>query len=129
MHHPLQYGDIFYSLGGHFCYRVVGPCCRLYDREELPWPCCRIQWRGKEPSWRRVGRRLVPDMATRNAPSYCVVILGQEATTQPHVITLYWDKLPAPLKEWWHSTKPHSDRPALPPAVDSSDGVSAVSVR
>jgi hypothetical protein len=36
---------------------------RLFDREELPWPCCRIAWRSKEPSWRRVGRRFVADVA------------------------------------------------------------------
>ena len=36
-------GAIQSSYGGQFSYKVIGPCCRLYDREELPglvqgWP-------------------------------------------------------------------------------------------
>lgn len=118
MQYLLQHDDVFYSLGGHFCYRVVGPCCRLFDREELPWPCCRIQWRGKEPSWRRIGKRFVLDMATRHSPSYSVEIVGQEAAPQSHVVTLYWVKLPQPLKEWWYSTKPRSPGHDLPPVLE-----------
>ncbi|HIK53679.1 MAG TPA: hypothetical protein IGS37_00620 [Synechococcales cyanobacterium M55_K2018_004] len=106
MQHPLQSGQVFTSLGCHFTYRVVGPCCRLFDREELPWPCCRLEWRGKEPSWRRVGRRFVPDMASRNAPSYCVEILGQSRSEGQFVLTLYWDKLPQPIKDWWYARSP-----------------------
>lgn len=100
--HPFPHGHIFHSPGGHFTYRVVGPCCRLFDREELPWPCCRLEWRGKEPSWRRIGRRFVSDMATKNSPSYCVEVLGQEYSGRPFVVTLYAVKLPRSVKEWWH---------------------------
>ncbi|MBV9389411.1 MAG: hypothetical protein JOZ78_23560 [Chroococcidiopsidaceae cyanobacterium CP_BM_ER_R8_30] len=103
--HPLQLGQIFCSPGGHFSYRVIGPCCRLFDREQLPWPCCRLEWRGKEPSWRRIGKRFIADVATKNSPSYCVEILGPEAAKQPFVTTLYWVKLSAPVQEWWHSGK------------------------
>ncbi|NJL38047.1 MAG: hypothetical protein HC899_15890 [Leptolyngbyaceae cyanobacterium SM1_4_3] len=103
--HPLQFGQTFQSSGAHFTYRVVGPCCRLFDREELPWPCCRLQWHGKEPSWRRVGRRFVVDLATQNSPSYSVEILGQEYFGEPIVLTLYPVKLPQPVKEWWHSRR------------------------
>jgi hypothetical protein len=103
--HPLQSGQIFSSFGGHFSYRVVGPCCRLFDREELPWPCCRIQWRGKEPSWRRIGKRFTPDLAVRNSPSYAVEILGQDYAGEPFVLTLYSVKLPPSLREWWYSKK------------------------
>jgi hypothetical protein len=103
--HPLQSGQVFYSPGCHFSYQVIGPCCRLFDREELPWPCCRLHWHGKEPSWRRIGRRFVPDIATKHAPSYCVKILGQESSFQPFVTTLYWVKLPQSVKEWWYSGK------------------------
>ncbi|MBW4552686.1 MAG: hypothetical protein KME35_16485 [Aphanocapsa sp. GSE-SYN-MK-11-07L] len=102
--HPWVAGQIFYSPGGHWCYRVVGPCCRLFDREQLPWPCCRLQWRGKEPSWRRVGKRLTPDMATKKHPSYSVQILGQGAK-DPFVITLYTVKLSAAEREWWCAKK------------------------
>lgn len=105
MSHPLNHGQIFSSPGGHYSYRVIGPCCRLFDREILPWPCCRIEWRGKEPSWRRIGKRFIADMATRNSPSYSVEIIGQ-GTSAPIVVTLYWIKLPQPLKEWWHSKSP-----------------------
>ena len=103
--HPLQPGQIFYSAGGHFTYRVVGACCRLFDREELPYPCCRIAWRGKEPSWRRIGKRFVPDLATQNSPSYCVEILGQEYAGRSLIVTLYAVKLSPSVREWWHSKR------------------------
>lgn len=103
--HPLPYGSILQSPGCHFTYRVIGPCCRLYDREQLPYPCCRIEWHGKEPSWRRVGKRFVPDMATQVSPSYSVEIIGQEHRAEPLVMTLYPIKLTAEQREWWHSRK------------------------
>lgn len=103
--HPLQSGQVFCSPGGHFTYRVIGPCCRLFDREQLPWPCCRLEWQGKEPSWRRIGPRFIADIATKTAPSYCVEIVGPETARQQLVVTLYWMKLPKPIQEWWHSKK------------------------
>lgn len=112
MQHPLPSGQIFSSYGCHFSYRVIGPCCRLFDREELPWPCCRLQWRGKEPSWRRIGRRFVPDLAVTKSPSYVVEILGQEAT-EPFVLTLYAVKLPPAVQQWWYS-KPKEAIAAAP---------------
>jgi len=51
----LEPGSEYPSLGGQYSFRVLGPCCRLFDREELPWPSCRLAWRSKEPSWRRIG--------------------------------------------------------------------------
>lgn len=102
--HPLNHGQIFFSPGCHFSYRVMGPCCRLFDREQLPYPCCRLQWRGKEPSWRRIGRRFIVDLATRNHPSYSVEIVGQ-GSSAPIVITLYSVNLPQPVRDWWHSEK------------------------
>ncbi len=103
--HPLSSGQTFQSPGCHFTYRVIGPCCRLFDREELPWPCCRLQWRGKEPSWRRVGKRFVPDLATKNSPSYAVEVVGQEYSGRTFVVTLYSVKLPQPVREWWYTQK------------------------
>jgi hypothetical protein len=104
--HPLAPGDIIQSPGCHFTYLVVGPCCRLFDRGTLPWPSCRIEWHSKEPSWRRVGKQLIPDMATRNSPSYSVEIVGQEGKRDPIVITLYALKLSPEQREWWHARKP-----------------------
>jgi hypothetical protein len=65
-----------------------------------------LQWHGKEPSWRRIGRRFVADVATKHAPSYWVEILGQEAS--PFVITLYWVKLSQSMQEWWYRN--HSEK-------------------
>ncbi|WP_347278029.1 hypothetical protein [Alkalinema sp. FACHB-956] len=104
--HPLESGHILLSPGCHYTYRIIGPCCRLFDREQLPYPCCRIEWHGKEPSWRRIGKRYVPDMATKGSPSYSVEIVGQEHRTKPMVITLYSVKLSPEQREWWHSRKP-----------------------
>lgn len=84
---------------------MIGPCCRLFDREQLPWPCCRLEWRGKEPSWRRIGRRFIVDIATKYTPSYYVELVGQESSSQPFVTTLYWVKLPKSVQEWWYSQK------------------------
>ncbi|MGF1600802.1 MAG: hypothetical protein ACFCU8_02080 [Thermosynechococcaceae cyanobacterium] len=99
--HPWPTGYIFQSPGGQFSYRVIGPCCRLYDREQLPWPCCRLQWHSKEPSWRRIGRRLVVDMATRRYASYAVELLNYGQPGAVFVMTLYTMKLTSEQKDWW----------------------------
>lgn len=99
----LPSGVILNSPGGQFRYRILGPCCRLYDREQLPWPCCRIQWRSKEPSWRRIGHRFVPDMAAKRYPSYSVELIGYGPTREPMVLTLYAARLSPKLQEWWYS--------------------------
>ena len=91
----LDPGSEHASPGGQYTYRVLGPCCRLFDREELPWPCCRLAWRSKEPSWRRVGRRFVADLASRRCPTRTV-------------ITLFTERLGSELQEWWYSKLPSS---------------------
>ncbi len=101
--HPLPSGYITSSLGGHYTYRIIGPCCRLFDRETLPWPCCRLNWRGKEPSWRRIGRRLIPDISVKNAPSYSVEILEPGYSGEAFVMTLYSDRLSSEQKQWWYT--------------------------
>lgn len=101
--HPFPAGTLFSSPGGHFTYRVIGPCCRLFDREELPWPCCRLQWRGKEPSWRRIGRRFVLDTASRHSPSYNVEIVELGHHRETIVMTLYAVRLSNMLKNWWYA--------------------------
>jgi hypothetical protein len=102
------YGSEHTSLGGQYSFRVLGPCCRLFDREELPWPCCRIAWRSKEPSWRRVGRRFVADLAARRCPSYAVELLQPGSRPTVTVLTLFSLRLCAPLQEWWYSKQPAS---------------------
>jgi hypothetical protein len=106
------------SPGGQYSFRVLGPCCRLFDREELPWPCCRLAWRSKEPSWRRVGRRFVADLAARRCPSYAVELLQPGSRPTTTVLTLFSQRLSAPLQEWWYSKQPASLDPAniAPPA-------------
>lgn len=109
MVHPWSSGYVFQSPGAHITYRVIGPCCRLYDREQLPWPCCRLQWRSKEPSWRRIGKRLVPDMATRKFPSYNVEIVSQSYRGTPFVTTLYTVRLSSEEQNWWYTKRVSSN--------------------
>ncbi|MEL6221490.1 MAG: hypothetical protein AAFR31_02480 [Cyanobacteria bacterium J06627_8] len=103
LHHPLPTGFIFESPGKHFTYQIIGPCCQLFDREELPWPCCRIQWHSKEPSWRRIGRRFIADIAAKRCPSYSVFILNQEYSQEPFVLTMYWVRFPPTIRDWWYA--------------------------
>ncbi len=102
----LPHGAMFKSPGGSFGYRVQGPCCRLYDREQLPWPSCSTQWRGKQPSWNRIGKRLIPDMAAARCPSYAVHGVDAFGNTWDDVITLYDEKLVNDLRRWWVTRKP-----------------------
>ena len=113
----LQPGDVLQSPGGSFSYEVLGPCCRLYDREELPWPCCRLSWRGKEPSWRRVGPRLVADMAVRRYPSYSVIGRDRHGCTWETVATDFTSLLPRELARWWYAKTPPPGT-AWPPHPD-----------
>ena len=117
VHTVFPAGSLHTSPGGQYSYRVLGPCCRLFDREELPWPCCRLAWRSKEPSWRRVGRRFVPDLAARRCPSYSVELLQPGSRPTITVITLFPQRLSAELQEWWYSKQPASLEPGnlLPP--------------
>jgi hypothetical protein len=108
----LAFGSVHTSPGGQYSFRVLGPCCRLFDREELPWPCCRLAWRSKEPSWRRIGRRFVADLAARRCPSYAVELLQPGARPTATVITLFPVRLSPVLQEWWYSRNPASCHPA-----------------
>ncbi|WP_404787687.1 hypothetical protein [Altericista sp. CCNU0014] len=112
--HPLPSGSILHSPGGQFRYRIIGPCCRLFDREQLPWPCCRIQWHSKEPSWRRIGNRFVADMAAKRYPSYSVELVGYENTAEPTLLTLYTDRLLPQTLDWWYA-RPRPSIPTVPP--------------
>ncbi|WP_320676258.1 hypothetical protein [Prochlorococcus sp. MIT 1300] len=104
----LNHGSVHASQGGQYSFRVIGPCCRLFDREELPWPCSRLAWRSKEPSWRRVGPRFVPDIAARRCPSYSVELLQPGAKPVSTVLTLFSSRFTPVLQEWWYSRHPRS---------------------
>lgn len=102
MIHP--HGKRIRSPGGSFLYEVQGPVCRLYDREQLPWPSCSLQWRGKQPSWRRIGRRFIADIAARRCPSYSVKGIDSTGNRWEQVLTLYQHRLSTEEKEWWYGT-------------------------
>lgn len=99
--HPLKPGQLFKSPGGTFKYRVIGACCRLYDRNSLLYPCCRLSWKGKEPFWNRIGKRFVPDIAVKHSPSYCVQLVDYPEA-EAFVMTLYWVKLSDVQHTWWY---------------------------
>ena len=95
-------GSIFNSPGCSYTYQVLGPCCRLFDREQLPWPCCRLEWKGKEPFWNRQGKRFIPDIGCKGHPSYAAYPLGWPTSNPiPFVVTLFHVNLNASEKEWW----------------------------
>ena len=104
----IPHGSAFKSHGGRFGYQVIGPCCRLFDRNELPYPSCSLQWRGRQPSWNRIGARFIPDMAAARCPSYAVRGVDAYGNTWQDVITLYDEKLAPELKHFWITKKPQS---------------------
>tara|TARA_Y100001968_G_scaffold264017_1_gene252774 strand:- start:411 stop:803 length:393 start_codon:yes stop_codon:yes gene_type:complete len=108
----LLFGSTHASEGGQYSFRVIGPCCRLYDREELPWPCSRIAWRSKEPSWRRIGSRFVADIASRRCASYSVEILQPGDKPTQTILTLFSKRLSPEMQEWWYSRQPKSRHPS-----------------
>jgi len=106
----VAHGTLHSSIGGNFSFRVIGPCCRLFDREELPWPCSRLAWKSKEPSWRRIGRRFVPDIASGRSPSYSVEIYHPGLRATSTTLTFFSSRLSPFLQEWWYSKKPLSKK-------------------
>lgn len=101
MTHPLEHGKRLKSYGGSFVYTVQGPCCRLYDKEELPWPSCSLVWRGKQPSWNRVGPRFVPDLAASRCPSYAVIGYDHHGNSWHQTISMYDHPLSKIERRWW----------------------------
>lgn len=99
--HPFPFNKIIRSYGSSFVYEIMGPVCRLYDREELPWPSSSLQWRGKQPSWNRQGTRLVADLAANRCPSYAVKGYDHYGNQWEQVISLYDIKLNTPERRWW----------------------------
>ena len=109
----IPYGTPVTSPGGNFIYIVQGPVCRLYDREELPWPSCSLAWRGKQPSWNRIGCRFVPDMAARRFASYSVHAIDAWGVTWNEVKTFYeLSRLSKQEAKWWYH--PRNERQHYP---------------
>lgn len=104
--HPHPSGKFLRSPGGSFAYEVLGPCCQLYDRTELPWPSCSIRWKGKQPSWNRIGKRFIPDLAASRCPSYSVIGTDIHGNEWIQVLTIYQDRLDPTTKNWWYSKVP-----------------------
>ena len=102
----LEKGQAFSSPGGSFHYTVIGPVCRLYDREELPWPSCSTLWKGRQPSWNRIGRRFVGDISTLRCPSYSVEGRDRNGHQWTGVVTDYPYKLATDWRRWWNSKIP-----------------------
>jgi len=100
--HPLQTGKRVRSFGGSFVYQVIGPCCRLYDKEELPWPSCSLVWRGKQPSWNRIGPRFVADMAASRCASYSVTAWDHFGNQWEQVLSFYDQPLSKAERRWWN---------------------------
>ena len=100
------------SPGGMYSFRVLGPCCRL-------------QWRSKGPSWRRVGKRFVPDLAARRCPSYAVELLQPGLRPTPTVLTLFAERLSPELQGWWYSRRPEQEQPLPDPPDTTKPAVEA----
>ena len=107
----LAHGKKIRSHGGSFFYEVLGPVCRLYDREELPWPSCSLQWRGKQPSWNRQGKRFVPDLAASRCGSYSVAAKDLWNHSWEQVLTFYDQRLSKDEKNWWYWKGPIAQQP------------------
>lgn len=103
--HPLPPGTLFYNSEiGSIMYQVEGTTCRLYDREQLPWPSCSLQWRGKQPSWNRIGARFVPDLSVKRYPSYRVKVYENGEYRGETDLTLFWMKAKDTTK-WWYTPR------------------------
>ena len=98
----LTTGKRITSPGGSFLYEIQGPVCVLYDRNELPWPSCSLQWKGLQPSWNRQGRRFVPDITASKCPSYQVTAEDTSGCRWQQVLTLYSTRLNRNEKDWWY---------------------------
>lgn len=100
----LKPGDKFMSPGCNFEYEIIGACCLLYDREQLPYPSCSLSFRGKQPSWKRVGKRFVPDIGTSKYEVYQVALINRfgEYAGYYYWVFTYKD-MGEDLKQWWYS--------------------------
>jgi hypothetical protein len=102
-------GQIILSPGGTHSYKIVGVVCRLYDREQLPYPCCSLEWKGKQPSWNRIGKRLIADLGSKYQECYTVEILNcpirNYSNRECHYLTLSYRKMSVELQKFWYGSK------------------------
>jgi hypothetical protein len=105
-------GDTFRSPGCGFEYKVIGAVCVLYDREKLPYPCCSLQWKGKEPSWNRIGKRFIPDVAYNNCATYAVTLFDY-LNIQQIIYSFPYKKLNKEESQWWVTKLPKKKLKAL----------------
>lgn len=99
----LKTGERFTSPGGSFEYEVIGACCLLFDRDTLPYPCCNIGWKGKQPSWNRRGKRFIPDISTKKCENYSVKLLHYTQRKPLCWSFTYWI-MGNELRRWWIDT-------------------------
>lgn len=104
----LSPGDRFYSPGMTNEYEIIGAVCLLFDRDTLPYPCCSLEWKGKQPSWRRdkktgigIGKRFVNDFASKNCEVYAVKLLNHNNIYQHYYTFTYW-RMSDDFRKWWH---------------------------
>jgi len=107
----LSHGKKIRSHGGSFLYEVIGPVCVLYDRESLPWPSCSLQWKGKQPSWNRQGKRFVADIAASRCSAYAVSAQDLWGANWTQVLVFYEQRLSKKEKHFWYWKGPSSKAP------------------
>jgi len=108
-------GSIITSPGGSFNYVIKGPVCILFDRNELPWPSCSLNWKGKQPSWNRVGKRFVPDLAASRCHAYSVHGSDLWGNSWEQVLIIYNYRLSTEEKLWWYWKGPSNKTPPESP--------------
>lgn len=64
-----------------------------------------MSWKGKQPSWRRVGPRFVADLTCRRFPSYAVHGVDQWGAEWDSIYTIYPERLRGREAEWWYSRR------------------------
>jgi hypothetical protein len=103
MQPKLKPGDRFSSPGCHFEYEVIGAVCQLFDRETLPYPSCSLSWKGKQPSWRRIGKRFIADVSSSNKEVYSVRLLHHSKNPPGtlYFVFTFWN-MPVDLRRWWY---------------------------
>ena len=87
--HPLQQANTCGRTEVVLCikYKALFAFCMT---EDLPWPSCSMQWKGKQPSWNRIGRRFIPDLAASRCPSYSVYGADLHGNCWTQVQTFYY---------------------------------------
>lgn len=105
MQPKLKSGDRFYSPGMNYEYEVIGAVCLLYDREELPYPCCSLEYKGKQPSWNRQGKRFIPNITSKDCETYNVKLLNHKCRNIFTYSFSYY-KINKEKRDWWITKLP-----------------------